>query len=111
MQDLFQKLKDNYGLTPEQTYGILHTIKEYVKEKFPMVGGSLDNLFPPESKGTDTDTAQAAAGSTPAGDTGTTEGPESKGGSFLDSASDVTGKEAEKEKQAAKDKVNNSLRG
>jgi hypothetical protein len=75
MQELFEKLKANHGLTTEQSYGILNTIKDFIKEKFPMVEGAIDNLFPrQEDSPTMTDS----------GDTGSTDAPASKGGSFLD---------------------------
>ena len=109
MQELIEKLIKGHGLTPEQSYGVLNTIKEFIVEKFPMAGGMLDNFFPAEAKQkeTDTDIAQAIAGAaTPSGDTGTTEGPTPKGGSFLDPQSDVPGEEGEKEKQSAKDRLN-----
>ena len=114
MQELIEKLKNSYGLTPEQTYGVLNSIKDFVKEKFPMMGSALDNLFPADSetgKVADSDVVQAIAGATPAGDTGTTEGPASKGGSFLDTVSDVPGKDFDQEKQAAKDKVDSFFEG
>jgi len=75
MDELFEKLKANHGLTTEQSHGILNTIKDFIKEKFPMVEGAIDNLFPHhEDSPTMTDT----------GDTGSTEAPAPKGGSFLD---------------------------
>jgi hypothetical protein len=73
MEELIKKLQENHGLTAEQSYGILNTIKEFIKEKFPMVGGAIDNLLPND-----------ASAKTPAGDAGSTEGPAAKGGSFLD---------------------------
>lgn len=109
MQELIEKLIKGHGLTPEQSYGVLNTIKEFIVEKFPMAGGMLDNFFPAETneqKGTNTDAAQAAAGGTVSGDTGTTEGPTSKGGSFLDPESNIPGEQGEKEKEAAKDRLN-----
>src|SRR5215213_9975160 len=109
MQELIQKLIKGHGLTAEQSYGVLNTIKDFIIEKFPMAEGMLDNFFPAEAnqqKGTDTDIAQAVAGATTTGDTGTTEGPISKGGSFLDPESGIPGDEAEKEKQSAKDRLN-----
>lgn len=45
MEELIQKLQDNHGLSPEQSHGILNTITGYIKEKFPMVAGAIDNLF------------------------------------------------------------------
>ncbi len=109
MQELIEKLKKGHGLTPEQSYGVLNTIKEFIIEKFPIAEGMLDNFFPAEANersGTDTDKAQAVAGATATGDTGTTEGPTPKGGSFLDPQSDVPGEEGEIDKQSAKDRLN-----
>jgi hypothetical protein len=111
MQELIEKLTKGHGLTPEQSYGVLNTIKEFIIEKFPMAAGMLDNFFPAEAdhqKGTDTDKAQAVAGATSTGDTGSTEGPESKGGSFLDNISEmIPGEMGEKAEQFIKDKVGN----
>lgn len=74
MQELIQKLQDTHGLNPQQAHGILNTIKEFIKEKFPMIEGAIDNLFrQPDPVIT-----------TGAGDTGSTDGPVAKGGSFPD---------------------------
>ena len=110
MQELIEKLKKGHGLTPEQSYGVLNTIKEFIIEKFPMAEGMLGNFFPAEAneqRGTDTDKAQAVAGT---GDTaddtgGTTEGPTQKGGSFLDPHTNVPGEASERGKQPAKDRL------
>ncbi len=45
MQELVDKLKTNAGITDEQALKVLETIKEYVTEKFPMLGGAVDNLL------------------------------------------------------------------
>ena len=45
MEELIQKLQDSHGISAEQGHGILSTIKDYVKEKFPMLGGAVDNMF------------------------------------------------------------------
>ncbi len=106
MQELIEKLKKGHGLTPEQSYGVLNTIKDFIIEKFPMAEGMLNNFFPAEAdqqKETDTDKAQAVAGATTTGDTGTTEGPTPKGGSFLDPETGIPGDQGE---QAAKDRLN-----
>ena len=96
MQELIQKLQTEHGLNPEQSHGILNTIKEFIKEKFPMMAGTVDNLF----------AQQPTSGNTPSGDTGTTEGPASKGGSFLDNISDyIPGEMGEKAEQFAKNKL------
>lgn len=112
MQELIQKLKDLHGLQPEKSYQVLNTIKDFIKDKFPMMAGAVDNLFPAEVPATDTDKAQAVAGSTPAGDTGNTEGPAEKGGSFLDKISDfVPGETGEKAETFAKDKLGGLVNG
>ena len=46
MQELIQKLKEQHDLNPEQSKQILNTIKNFIVEKFPMVGGMVDNIFP-----------------------------------------------------------------
>ncbi len=97
MQELIQKLQTEHGLSTEQSHGILNTIKNFIVEKFPMMAGAAENLFPADN---------AAAGSTSTGDTGTTEGPAPKGGSFLDKISDFVPSEmGEKAEQFAKDKL------
>ena len=74
MEELIKKLQENHGLTAEQSFGILNTIKEFIKEKFPMIGGAIDNLLPGNNE----------SNTTSAGDTGSTDGPAVKGGSFMD---------------------------
>ena len=74
MEELIKKLQENHSLTAEQSYAILNTIKEFIKEQFPMIGGAIDNLLPQNNAGNTTST----------GDTGSTDGPAIKGGSFMD---------------------------
>ena len=45
MQELIDKLKENANINDEQAKKVLETIKEYVTEKFPMLGGAVDNLL------------------------------------------------------------------
>lgn len=45
MDELITRLTENAGITPEQATKALETIKDFVKEKFPMLGGAVDNLF------------------------------------------------------------------
>jgi hypothetical protein len=45
MQELITKLMNNAGINEQQAVKALETIKDYVKEKFPMLGGAVDNLF------------------------------------------------------------------
>ena len=71
LEELIQKLQSAHGLSREQSYGILNTITGYIKEKFPMVAGAVDNLFQlgttPEAPGTSTADVQATAAN-PAGE-------------------------------------------
>jgi hypothetical protein len=106
MNELIQKLQNDHGLQPEQSHGILNTIKDFIKEKFPMMAGAVDNLFPAANAAT------TPTGTTPAGDTGNTEGSADKGGSFLDKISDfVPGEMGEKAEAFAKDKLGGFLGG
>jgi dihydrodipicolinate synthase/N-acetylneuraminate lyase len=45
MQELIDKLKANAHLTDEQAMQVLATVKDYVKEKFPMLAGAVDNML------------------------------------------------------------------
>jgi hypothetical protein len=45
MQELIDRLKAAAGITDEQATKALETIKDFVKEKFPMLGGAVDNMF------------------------------------------------------------------
>jgi hypothetical protein len=101
MQELFQKLQNEHGLNPEQSQGILNTIKNFITEKFPMFGGAIDNLFERDGEG-----------STVTGDTGTTEGPTLKGGSFLDEMSDhIPGNLGDQAEHIAKDNLGSRFTG
>jgi nucleoid DNA-binding protein len=45
MNELIERLKTDAGLTPEQAAKAIETITNFVKEKFPMLGGAVDNIF------------------------------------------------------------------
>ena len=45
MHELITSLEQKAGLTTEQATKAIDTIKDYVKEKFPMMAGAVDNLF------------------------------------------------------------------
>jgi hypothetical protein len=45
MQELIDRLTQNAGISAEQAAKALETIKDFVKEKFPMLGGAVDNMF------------------------------------------------------------------
>ncbi|MEP6710875.1 MAG: hypothetical protein ABJA37_00585 [Ferruginibacter sp.] len=45
MQELVTRLTEKAGITADQANKALETIKDFVKEKFPMMAGAVDNLF------------------------------------------------------------------
>lgn len=49
MQEIIDQLIEKVGLTPEQAQKAIETIAEYVKDKFPMLGGAVDQIFSNES--------------------------------------------------------------
>jgi hypothetical protein len=87
MQELINRLIEKTGISPDQAHKSIETIKDFVKEKFPMLGGAVDNMF-----------ASAPA------DTVTATTPNA-GGSILDKISDVIpGQAGEKAEEFIKDK-------
>jgi hypothetical protein len=75
MQELMQQLMDKAGLSSEQAGKSLGVVKDFVKDKFPMMGDAVDKMMGGEAA-----TANAAA---PAN-----EAPKEEGG-MLDKISDV----------------------
>lgn len=45
MQELIDQLKEKAGLSDEQAAKAIETIKDFVKDKFPMMAGAVDKLF------------------------------------------------------------------
>jgi hypothetical protein len=45
MEELVNKISTNAGITAEQSRKALEAVKDYVKEKFPMMAGAVDKLF------------------------------------------------------------------
>jgi len=45
MNELVQRLVAEANLTPEQAKQAVETIANFVKEKFPMLGGAVDQIF------------------------------------------------------------------
>ena len=45
MNELVERLVNEAGITPEQATKAIAALSGYVKEKFPMLGGAVDNLF------------------------------------------------------------------
>ncbi|MES2645459.1 MAG: hypothetical protein V4717_01190 [Bacteroidota bacterium] len=45
MNELIEKLVAEAGLTPDQAQKSLEVVVGFVKEKFPMLEGAIDNIF------------------------------------------------------------------
>ncbi|NCI45547.1 HU family DNA-binding protein [Sediminibacterium soli] len=45
MNELINRLVQEAGLTPDQARKAVETIAGFVKEKFPMLGGAVDQIF------------------------------------------------------------------
>ena len=45
MEELVNKISNSAGITAEQSMKALEAVKDYVKEKFPMMAGAVDKLF------------------------------------------------------------------
>ena len=45
MNELVERLSQDAGITPEQAQKAIETIANFVKEKFPMLGGAVDQIF------------------------------------------------------------------
>lgn len=50
VSELLTKLKDNVGLSDEQAQQVLHTIKDFVVEKYPMLQGAVGSIFGGDKK-------------------------------------------------------------
>jgi hypothetical protein len=50
MEELINKIMASAGITAEQSAKALDAVKDYVKEKFPMMAGAVDKLFEGENK-------------------------------------------------------------
>ena len=60
MQELIDSLVAKAGISPDQAEKAIEAIKDFVKEKFPMLGGAVENMF--GSKPADTTTSNESAG-------------------------------------------------
>ena len=103
MQELIDKLKSDHGLSTEQSHGILATVTNFIKDKFPMAEGMINNLFHHDASSA---TGSSDASATVAGDASTSDMTVNKGGSFLDKISDIIpGGAGQKVEDFAKDKL------
>ena len=46
MEELINKLINEAGLTEAQAKSTINVVADYVKEKFPMISGAVDQIFP-----------------------------------------------------------------
>ena len=60
MQELITKLTEKAGISAEQAHKAIDTIKDFVKEKFPMMAGAVDNLFAESAPAATQNTAATA---------------------------------------------------
>jgi hypothetical protein len=104
MQELITRLTQKAGITTEQAATAIETIKDFAKEKFPMMAGAVDNLFSGSGAAASTGAAATGAAATTAAASAAT-----AGGSMMDKISDVipgeTGQKVEDFAKKAADKA------
>ncbi len=102
MQELITRLTERAGISSDQANTAIHTIKDFIKEKFPMMAGAVDNFFPGSSATETMNTpGNAAATSTSSGSD-----------SLLDKISDfIPGEMGQKVEDFAKDKLGGMFGG
>jgi hypothetical protein len=95
MQELVNELKEKAGLSEDQASKSISVIKDFVKNKYPMLAGAVDNMLGADAATTTTATPvnqAAAAGETPVvaqSEATKAEAPKEESGSILDKISDV----------------------
>ena len=45
MQDLISRISSEVGISEDQSKKVLNVISDFIKEKYPAVGGMMDNLL------------------------------------------------------------------
>ena len=99
MEELIKKLQAQHGLSADQSQSILNTITGFIKEKFPMVSGAIDNLF-------QSGTTPTGPGTTPADVNTPVDSSASDSGNILDKISDIVpGATGQKIEDFAKDNL------
>jgi hypothetical protein len=63
MQELISKLTEKAGISADQAQKAIETIKEFAKDKFPMMAGAVDNLFASSPANTTAGSTSAAPSS------------------------------------------------
>jgi hypothetical protein len=82
MQELINRLTEKAGINADQAAKAIVTIKDFAKEKFPMMAGAVDNLFASEG-------GEAMAAAAPAAEAPKVEEAAKEESSVLDKISDV----------------------
>ena len=105
MHELITRLTEKAGISADQANKALDTIKDFVKEKFPMMAGAVDNLFAAGDETATTTIATATAGATTA--VPDPAAPAVPGSSILDKISDyVPGETGQKVEDFVKGAAN-----
>ena len=92
LQELIQKLQSSHGLSAEQSQGVVSTVTGFIKEKFPIMKDTIDNMLAEK-----TAEPKASAFEQPATE------EKKEGHSFLDKISDmIPGQAGEKIESFAK---------
>lgn len=104
MQELITRLTQKAGITTQQAASAIDTIKDFVKEKFPMMAGAVDNLFAESGNA-----AASSANVTGAAVMSAATSANTAGSSMMDKISDVipgeTGQKVEDFAKKAADKA------
>jgi hypothetical protein len=87
MQELINRLTEKAGISADQAAKAIVTIKDFAKEKFPMMAGAVDNLF--ASEGGEAMATAATAPAAPAAEEPKKEEAAKEEHSMLDKISDV----------------------
>jgi hypothetical protein len=90
MDELITMISQKAGISAEQAHKAIEAVKDFVKEKFPMMAGAVDNLFVAEAEEHDP-LATTAGATTVVPDPSA---PELHKESFLDKISDFIPGEA-----------------
>jgi hypothetical protein len=82
MQELINRLTEKAGINADQAAKAIVTIKDFAKEKFPMMAGAVDNLFASEG-------GETMAAASPVAEAPKVEEAAKEESSILDKISDV----------------------
>ena len=55
MQDLISRISSEVGISEDQSKKVLNVISDFIKEKYPAVGGMMDNLLSSQQGSKDND--------------------------------------------------------